>query len=89
MRQFTLKQYQQMVFKFNKMNFRDKIKTIMDNKDILTLALYYNWWGVKAKDKEIQKQLFDAETEFNIENEWHSNEMMDLVDLLGIDNTDI
>jgi len=89
MRIFTLEQYQRMAIKFNKMNFRDKIKTIIDNKDILTLASDHNWWGVKVKDEKIQDQLFDTETGFNIENEWQASEMMDLIYLLDIDNTDI
>ena len=73
----------------NKMSFIDKIKTIRDNKDILTLASDYNWWGVKVKDREIEEQLFDSETNFTIENEWHAGEIHDLIRLLEIDNTDI
>lgn len=89
MRQFTIEQYRQMAKRFNQMSFYDKIKTIRDNKDILTLASDGNWWGVKVKDEEIQEELFDNEVQFNIENEWGSSEMYDLVHLLGIDNTDI
>ena len=89
MRQFTLQQYQAMSKKFNQMNFADKIKTIKDNTDILTLASDGNWWGVKVKDTDIQETLYDNEEHFNIENEWGSREMCDLVSLLGIDNTDI
>lgn len=89
MRQFTIEQYRQMAKRFNQMSFYDKIKTIRDNKDILTLASDGNWWCVKVKDKEIQEELFDNEEQFNIENEWGSSEMYDLVYLLGIDNTDI
>jgi len=89
MRQFTLEQYKRMSAKFNKMAFKEKIQTIIDNKDILTLASDHNWWGVKAKDNDIQEQLFDSETQFNIENEWDADEIMVLVDLLGIDNVDI
>jgi len=33
--------------------------------------------------------LFDSETQFQIENEWDAEEIMVLVDLLGIDNVDI
>ena len=89
MRQFTLEQYRQMAKRFNQMSFYDKIKTIRDNADILTLASDGNWWAVKVKDKNIQEELFDNEWQFNIENEWGSSEMDDLVSLLGIDNIDI
>lgn len=89
MRTFTIDQYKELSKRFNKMSFRDKIKTIMDNSDILTLASDGNWWGVKAKNKEIQEQLEDSETQFTIVFEWQSSEMSDLVDLLGIGNTDI
>ena len=66
-----------------------KIKTIKENTDILTLAADGNWWGVKAKDKEIEEQLSELEENFIIENEWQSNEMHDLIFILGIDITDI
>lgn len=89
MRNFSLEQYIEMSERFNKMSFYDKIKTIRDNSDILTLASDGNWWGVKVKNKDIQEQLFDSENEFQIEREWGSHEMCDLVSLLGIDNTDI
>lgn len=88
-RSFSLEQYRQMVERFNKMSFRDKILTIQKNSDILTLASDGNWWGVKVKDNEMQEQLYDNEWQFNIVNEWGSSEMFDLVDLLGIGNTDI
>ena len=88
-RSFSLEQYRQMAERFNKMSFRDKILAIQKNSDILTLASDGNWWGVKVKDTEIQEQLYDNEWQFNIVNEWGSNEMFELVDLLGIGNTDI
>ena len=88
-RSFSLEQYCQMAERFNKMSFREKILTIQKNSDIITLASDGNWWGVKVKDNEIQEQLYNNEWQFNIENEWGSNEMFDLVDLLGIGNTDI
>ena len=78
-----------MAERFNKMSFREKIVTIQKNSDILTLASDGNWWCVKVKDNEIQEKLYDSEWQFNIENEWGSSEMVDLVDLLGIGNTDI
>jgi hypothetical protein len=88
-RNFSLGQYRQMAERFNKMSFRDKILTIQKNSDILTLASDGNWWGVKVKDTKIQEQLYDNEWQFNIVNEWGSSEMFELVDLLGIGNTDI
>ena len=89
MRQFTLEQYVEMAGIFNKMSFFDKIKTIKDNCDILTLASDGNWWGVKVKDKKIQEQLEELNKEFVIENEWGSSEMYDLINLLGIENIDL
>ena len=89
MRTFTLEQYVSMSESFNKMDFETKIKTIIKNKDILTLASDGNWWGVKVKDKNIQEQLNENDLQFEIEREWDSHEMCSLVYLLGIDNTDI
>jgi hypothetical protein len=89
MRSFSLEQYKKMAERFNKMSFREKIVTIQQNSDILTLASDYNWWGVKVKDKEIQEQLDDEDCQFTITQEWGSSEMYELVDLLGIGNTDI
>lgn len=78
-----------MAKRFNAMSFSAKIMTIKRNRDILTLASDHNWWGVKVKDKAIQEQLEDTESEFQIEKEWDSKEMHILVFLLGIDITDI
>ena len=89
MSKYTIEQYRKMSKKFNKMSFEDKIKTIRDNSDILTLASDYNWWGVKVKDKEIQEELFDNDDQFIIDNEWDHNQIYVLISLLGIDNTDI
>jgi hypothetical protein len=89
MRNFFLEQYKQMAERFNKMPFREKIVTIQKNSDILTLASDGNWWGVKVKDKDIQKQLNDMDYQFTITSEWGSDEMNELVNLLGIGNTDI
>lgn len=89
MRSFSLEQYKQMAERFNKMSFREKIVTIQKNSDILTLASDHNWWGVKVKDKDIQEQLDDEDCQFTITQEWDSNEMYELVDLLGIGNVDI
>lgn len=89
MRVYKLEEYKEMAKRFNIMNFSEKIKCIQANKDILTLASDYNWWGVKVKDKEIQEELEEADEIFRIENEWGSSEMLTLVFLLGIDVTDI
>jgi hypothetical protein len=88
-RSFSLEQYKKMAESFNKMSFRDKILTLQKNNDILTLASDYNWWGVKVKDKEIQEELDDSNCQFKITQEWDSNEMDELVSILGIGNTDI
>jgi hypothetical protein len=88
MRSFSLEQYKQMAYKFNKMSFRDKIITLQKNSDILTLGSDYNWWVVKVKNKDIQEELYESEANFKIQNEWDYNEMCDLVNLLGLDNTD-
>jgi hypothetical protein len=88
MRKFSLEQYIEMAGRFNKMSFYNKIKTIKENSDILTLASDHNWWGVKIKDKGIWEE-FNEEYEFQIEKEWDASEMCDLVSLLGIDNMDI
>lgn len=89
MAKYTYEQYVGMADRFNKLSFSMKIKTIMDNTDILTLAADGNWWGVKVKDKAIQERLYDDEKQFNIENEWQHRQMYDLIALLGIGITDI
>lgn len=89
MRKFTLDQYKIMAERFNKMSFSDKIKTLINNTDIIILASDGNWWGVKAVDTEIQQQLEEYQCEFRITNEWCSDEMHELVYLLGLSTTDI
>jgi len=88
MRKFTLHQYIDMAGRFNQMSFYNKIKTIKENSDILTLASDHNYWGIKIKDTEIWEE-FNEEHEFQIEREWDASEICDLISLLGIDNTDI
>lgn len=87
MRTFTIDQYKRMAARFNNMSFLDKIKTIKEHSDILTLASDHNWWVVKAKDNDIQEQLEEAECEFHITNEWDSNEIHDLIALLELPHT--
>jgi len=87
MKKYTVEQYVYLSERFNKLSFYKRIETIQKNTDILTLASDGNWWGVQAKDKDIQEQLEDGENEFRIEKEWGANEMSDLIQLLGIDNT--
>lgn len=89
MKTYTLQQYIEMAERFNKLSFSNKIKTVRDNEDILTLASDGNWWGVKVKDREIQEQLHDQEVGFVVTNEWGSSEMHNLINLLGIDVIDI
>ena len=85
---FTIEQYKELVLRFNKMDFRNKILTIQKNSDILTLGSDYNWWVVKVKDKDIQEQLENEDNIFRIENEWDHNQMFVLIYLLGLENTD-
>lgn len=89
MRKYSLQQYQDMAKRFNQKSFTEKIETIKENSDILTLASDGNWWVVKVKEKAIQDDLYDTDTGFVIVNEWGSSEMDSLVSLLGLSNTDI
>lgn len=89
MRNFTLDQYKIMAERFNKMSFSDKIKTLINNTDIIILASDHNFWVVKAVDKNIQQQLEEEQCEFRIKNEWDSDEMHELVYLLGLTTIDI
>jgi len=84
---YTLQQYKGMAERFNKMSFKDKIKGLKQNTNILTLAADGNWWGVKALDEDIQEQLENDNCEFAIKFEWGSSEMYDLIDIIGIDVT--
>jgi hypothetical protein len=87
-RSFCLDNYRTMAERFNKMSFRDKILTIQKNNDIIQLASDHNWWRVKVIDEEIDNEIRGTKDEFHIPQEWDSNEMFDLIDLLGITNTD-
>lgn len=85
---YTLEQYIEMSKKFNKKTFVEKIKTLIENPNLLILGCDHNWWVVKVIDKEIQEELEQIDEVFQIENEWGSNEMDDLVFLLGLKTTD-
>lgn len=89
MKKLTLEDYITLSERFNSMSFVTKIKTLIDNKDILTLASDHNWWVVKTKDTEIQELLEEIDSVFTIENEWDSEEIHNLVYLLGLEVTDI
>jgi hypothetical protein len=88
-KEYTIEQYVNMSEKFNKMTFIDKIGTIKENTDILILGADGNWWGVKVKDIDIQTTLEENGLEFEINKEWDSSEMQDLINILGIEITDI
>lgn len=89
MKNYTYEDYEKMSDDFNVKTFSQKIQFISNNKNILTLAADGNWWGVKVKDEDIQERLYDNDKEFRIENEWQSEQMYELVYLLGIGITDI
>ena len=91
MKKYTLEQYQEMAKKFNKMSFPNQIKTIRDNKDIITLHSDHNFWGVEVIDTDIQEELFESGGRFFHlqESEWGSREMHDLIGLLDINVLDI
>ena len=84
-KKYTYKQYVEMSVKFNGMPFKQKIQTLMNNKDILRLGGDGNCWGVRVVDDAINEKLFDENNEFVIENEWRSERICDLLGLLGID----
>ena len=83
-REISLEEYKKWSKEFNQLSFEDKIKTIKENSDLLFLACDYNWWFVKVKDKQIQEQLEDSEQNFYIGNEWSWEQMIHLLNLLGI-----
>jgi hypothetical protein len=87
MRKFTLDQYKRMSDKFNTLSFKQKIKVLIENRDILMLANDYNWWGVRLIDEEMQNLLEENDIVFSIHNEWDHEEMEDLISLLGIQLT--
>lgn len=83
MRTFTLDQYKRMSEKFNKMDFRGKLKVLQENSDILSLANDYNWWWVVVKDAEIHEALDDEGVHFEIPHEWGFEEMHTLITMIG------
>lgn len=88
MKNYTLQQYIEMSKEFNTYSFLRKIHFLQDNRDSLTLASDGNWWRVKARDEKIEEEMYEAGEFFEIEQEWGSSEMCDLITLLGIGNTD-
>ena len=89
MRKYTKEQYIEMSEKFNKMTFINKIITLQKNKEIFSLGADYNWFGVKLKNKEMQEVLDNEEITFNISDEWGTDEIYCLLNILEIDITDI
>jgi hypothetical protein len=86
MKKYTLEQYKKMIKKFNNMSFPNQIKTIIDNKDIITLYSDHNFWGVEVIDKDMEEKLLESGGKFFHlqESEWGSREIHDLINLLGI-----
>lgn len=80
----TVMDYVDMANHFNKLSFRSKIMYLIENKDIITLVADGNWWIIRANDPEIDEHLGDLDECFEIENEWGSEEMFTLVELLGL-----
>ena len=83
----TIDQYKAIAAEFNQLSFRLKILFIQKHSDILTLASDHNWWAVWAKDQAIQEELYESDCQFDITSEWDADEMCELIDLLGIENT--
>lgn len=88
MREFTLEQYREMSSAFNKMTFKEKINYIKNNQDIISLCNDYNWWNVVVNDKEIEELLCDKEENFQIESEWQWRQMVELLEMAGIEIKD-
>ncbi len=84
MRTYTIEQYREMAARFNKMDFKKKIETIMANKDLLVLACDIGWWGVMVLDTDMHEALEAEDISFDIKNEWDHNEMEVLLNLLGL-----
>ena len=83
MKEYTIEQYKRMSDKFNKLSFSEKIKAIKESK-LLTLESDHNWFGVSVIDLNMKKILEDEGIVFNIENEWDSSEIHDLIFMLNI-----
>lgn len=81
---YSLKQWELMIDKFNKMPFIEQIKTVKENSDLFKLGNDGNWWNVRFKNEEIHEHFDDIDKPLCIENEWGSSETRDLIRLLGI-----
>lgn len=89
MRKLSFNEYRLMSIEFNRLTFSEKIKYIIKNKDVLRFLSDCNWWSVHVKDEEMDNLLSDYDITFDIENDWGSSEMCDLVGLLGIEIGDL
>ena len=85
MRKLSFDEYRLMSIEFNKLTFANKISYLIENRDVLQFLSDCNWWTVHVKDEEMDNLLSDYDITFDIENDWGSYEMLELVALLGID----
>lgn len=90
----SLEEYKKLSEEFNKLSFLGKIKTIMENSDRLVVALSYDLkndsasWSVRAKDKQIQKQLEDSGVNFEVGEKWGWVEIIYFLEALRIPTVD-
>ena len=80
----TIEDYIEMSKHFSQLSFKNQILYLQEHKDVLTLGADYNWWVVKVIDADIQEQLYESDNHFRIVNEWGSDEMFTLIELLGL-----
>lgn len=84
MREFTLEEYRTMSKKFKELTFYYQIKGLQKHQDLFKICADNNWWGVKVKDEEIQKQLEELGETFEFENmQWGYKEMETLLAMIG------
>ena len=72
--------------KFNKLSFKNKISYLRNSED-LVLASDHNWFRVFLKNPDEERAYEDVLC-FEIEGEWDSDEIHDLLDLLHVDTID-
>lgn len=89
MRKLSFDEYRLMSIEFNRLTFANKISYLIENRDVLQFLSDCNWWTVHVKDEEMDNLLSEYDITFDIENDWGSSEMCDLVGLLGIDISDL